>query len=194
MIADRKKYFINIEDKLVKRLKKSRYRHTLGVAHTSACLAMRYGEDIDSAYLAGLLHDYAKNLDDDEMLKVATKNNLDISDFERHNPFILHGRVAACLVKDDFDIVDENILNAISYHTTGRPGMSRLEKIVFLADYLECGREEAADLQVVRELAFKDLDKCLLTVLSDTLIYLEEKGSPVDYMTQKTYDFYHDFH
>jgi len=169
-------------------------RHTLGVAHTSACLAMRYDEDIDSAYLAGLLHDYAKNLSDEDMLKTANKYNLLLSDFEKENPFILHGKVAACLVRDEFDISDKNILNAISYHTTGRPGMSLLEKIVFLADYIECGREDASDLPIVRRLAFSDIDKCILTVLSDTLDYLNEKGNPIDDLTQKTYDFYHNFH
>ncbi len=185
-----KKYFSLLEDELSKRLKKSRLRHTLGVANTAACLAMRYGEDVNRAYLAGLLHDIAKNLDDEGMLKAGKKYKIKLSEFEKENPFILHGPVGACISADEFGIVDEDILNAIRNHTTGRPGMSLLEKIIFIADYMEPGRDVASNLPEIRVLAFADLEACLRKILNDTLIYLESTGNPVDEKTQITADYY----
>lgn len=187
---DRNKYFIKIEEELKGRLKKSRYRHTIGVANTCACLAMKYGYDMDKAYLAGLLHDVAKGLDSDEMLKYAKKFKLELSDFEREHPFILHGPIGAQIAKKDFGINDKEILLAISSHTTGRADMCLLEKIVFLADFFEPGRGEASNLPEVRSLAFEDIDACLIKVLSDTLDYLNASGLALDPQTQITYDFY----
>lgn len=187
---NKKKYFSELENILSDRLKKNRYRHTLGVAHTSACMAMKYGCDIDSAYLAGLLHDVAKNLSEEDMLKAAKKYELKISSFEAKHPFILHGPVGACVARDDFDIENEDILNAICNHTTGRPDMSLLEKIVFIADYIEVGRDQAENLEFIRKLAFEDIDACLVKILQDTLAYLENSGSDIDEKTSVTAEYY----
>lgn len=187
---NKKKYFQELEEAVSKVLKKNRYRHTLGVAHTSACLAMRYGADIDEAYLAGLMHDIAKHLDENEMLKSAKKYKLKLSAFEKENPFILHGPVGACIAKKEYGIDNKDILNAITNHTTGRPGMSLLEKIVFIADYMEAGRDQAENLPLVRELAFRDIDECLIKILTDTLTYLASSNMPVDEKTQITADSY----
>ena len=85
---------------------------------------------------------------------------------------------------------DEDVLNAIRYHTTGRPGMSLLEKIVFVADYIEPGRDTAPNLPIVRKLAYESIDDCVLQILKDTLHYLADTGESTDPMTQKTYDYY----
>jgi nicotinate-nucleotide adenylyltransferase len=87
-------------------------------------------------------------------------------------------------------VKDEDILNAIRYHTTGRPGMSLLEKIIFVSDYIEPGRESAPNLALVRKLAYENLDSCVLKVLKDTLEYLGTGDAQVDPMTQKTYEYY----
>ena len=87
-------------------------------------------------------------------------------------------------------MTDEEVLSAIRWHTTGRPGMSLLEKIVFVADYMEPGRDSAPDLPQVRKLAFENIDDCVLQILKDTLNYLGTTGADVDPMTQKTYDYY----
>ena len=87
-------------------------------------------------------------------------------------------------------VKDEDILNAIRYHTTGRPGMSLLEKIIFVADYIEPGRDSAPNLPQVRSLAFESIDDCVLQILKDTLIYLGTTGAEVDPMTQITYEYY----
>lgn len=167
-----------------------RFEHTLGVEFTSAALAMRYGASVKSARTAGLLHDCAKCLSDKERVSVCLKNNIPMSDLEKSNPFLLHAKVGAWMARERYGISDQDILNAIYNHTTGRPGMSLLEKIVFIADYMEPGRNHAPNLDEIRRLAFTDLDQALLKILSDTLEYLEGKNGDVDPMTKKTWEYY----
>ena len=85
---------------------------------------------------------------------------------------------------------DADILNAIRYHTTGRPNMGRLEKIIFIADYIEPSRKQIADLDYVRRLAYQDLDRTMEKILADTLAYLQKKDDKIDEMTVKTYHYY----
>jgi len=103
---------------------------------------------------------------------------------------LTHSLAGAYLAEYKYGIRDEDILNAVRYHTTGRPGMSMLEKIVFIADYIEPGRNHSARLPELRRLAFQDLDKALVEVLRDTLRYLKGTDNEIDPMTQKTYDHY----
>ncbi len=167
-----------------------RYYHTLGVAFTAASLAMKYDYPIKNAQIAGLLHDCAKCLPDDRQLELCEKYNLQVSDVELRNPFLLHGKVGSLLAQVKYGVADEDILNAITYHTTGRPGMSLLEKIIFTADYIEPGRKEAPHLEKVRRLAFTDLDQAVVKILKDTLSYLAEGDGEIDPMTNKTYEYY----
>ena len=170
-----------------------RFQHTLGVAYTAAAMAMKYGVDMKKALVAGLLHDCAKCMSDEKLLKLSEKENIKVTDVERRNPYLLHAKVGAMLANKEYDIDDEEILNAITYHTTGRPGMTDLEKIVFVADYMEPGRDKAPNLEKVRKLAFEDLDEAVRKILKDTLKYLEEeKGSDfeIDPMTAMTYEYY----
>ena len=175
---------------LAKALDTKRYEHTLGVAYTSAALAMRYGEDIQKAEIAGLLHDCAKCLDNDKRLQICKKNNIEITEAEQHNPFLLHAKVGGYLASSKYKIDDEDIINAICFHTTGRPGMSLLEKIVYIADYIEPGRDHAPNLDEVRRLSFDDLDEALVQILEDILVHLKSSKKEIDPMTQKTYDYY----
>ena len=94
------------------------------------------------------------------------------------------------IAMNKFNIHDQDIINAILNHTTGRPGMSALEKIIYVSDYIEPGRKQAPNLKEVRKLAFQNLDAALLKILEDTLQYLKESGSETDPMTQETYDYY----
>lgn len=180
--------------KLRKSMKKvqdtKRYEHTLGVAFTAASLAMRYEEDILNAQIAGLLHDCAKCLKEEKILNICEKKHLLISDVERRNPSLLHAKAGAVFAKEKYDIDDEDILNAIYYHTTGRPGMSRLEKIIFIADYMEPGRKSAPNLALIRKMAFEDLDSTLCKILQDTLIYLRESDDEIDPATENTWKYY----
>ncbi|MBR3509530.1 MAG: bis(5'-nucleosyl)-tetraphosphatase (symmetrical) YqeK [Lachnospiraceae bacterium] len=167
-----------------------RFQHTLGVEFTAASMAMKYGMPVWQAQLAGLLHDCAKCLSDEKLLKVCNKNNLSVSDIEKRNPYLLHGKVGAFLAKTEYGIEDEDILNAIEWHTTGRPGMSELEKIIFIADYIEPGRKQAPNLTEVRKLAFENLDQAMIKILKDTLEYLKSGKGEIDPMTLKTYQYY----
>lgn len=167
-----------------------RYEHTLGVAYIATALAMRYGGSLKSAELAGLLHDCAKCMTDEKRLAICEKHNISINEIERRNPFLLHAKVGSFLAMEEYHIYDADIINAILNHTTGRPGMSLLEKIIFIADYIEPSRKNAPNLEEIRKLAFLDLDQCLVIVLGNILEYLESTDGEIDPMTRKTFEFY----
>ncbi len=181
-------------DKMRRKLKGEldgkRYEHTMGVMYTSAALAMCYGADLECALTAGLLHDCAKCIPADKKIKLCGKYHLNISETEYKNPSLLHAKLGAFLAAKKYHIKDKNILNAIASHTTGRPQMSLLEKIVYIADYIEPGREELPNMAEVRKLAFADIDECLYRILKDSLAYLKSKDMAIDIMTEKTYEYY----
>lgn len=181
--------------KLRKKIKKvqdsRRFEHTLGVEYMAAALAMRYGCDIEDARTAGLLHDCAKCLTDEKRLAICRKHHISISPVERKNPFLLHAKVGAYLAHKKYGVKDKDILNAIRSHTTGRQNMSTLEKIIFVADYIEPGRTHApANLAEIRRLAFVDLDKALVRILEETLNYLKNSDGDIDPMTEETWRCY----
>ena len=184
--------FETIRKKLRKALDAHRYEHTLGVAYTAAMMAEIFGEDSEKAKIAGFLHDCAKCIPDNKKISLCKKAGFPISETELQNPSLLHGKAGSILAKDKYGIDDPDILNAIIYHTTGRPGMSLLEKIIFVADYVEPGRKDhpGMHLDEVRTLAMTDLDQAVIRILGDTLRYLEGSGKPIDETTQKTYDHY----
>lgn len=179
-----------IQKSLQKKLKNSRYIHTLGVEYTSVCLAMKYGADLEATEVAGLLHDCAKQLPEKKILQLCRKYGEKISKMEYDNPFLLHGKAGACIAREKFGINDKKILDAIRYHTTGRPEMDIIEKIVFVADYIEPSRKKADNLKELRQMAFEDLDKTLLMILEQTLSYLEISGREIDRHTIVTRDYY----
>ena len=180
----------DLKKDLKKEMDDSRFEHTLGVMYTCGALAMRYGCDLDKAMLAGLMHDCAKCMPNAKKLKMAEKHHLEITELERKNPFMLHAKLGAFLARKKYDIEDEEILNAIRWHTTGRPEMTLLDKIVYIADYIEPKRDKAPHLPMIRQKAFVDLDEALVMILRDTLGYLGDSPEHVDSMTKKTYDFY----
>lgn len=185
-----------IKKYLKRHLTKDRYHHTLGVAYTAAAMAMKYNPDtsnsdfIEKAQLAGLLHDCAKCMENEKKLRICSENNIPYSSFEAEHPYLLHGKVGAYIAKTKFGIDDEDILQAITWHTTGRPNMCLLEKIIFIADYIEPSRKPIPELDLIRQLAFEDIDKTMEKILSNTLKFLEVKGTPIDTMTQTTYNSY----
>lgn len=174
---------------LKKNMDESRYEHTLGVMYTAGALAMRYECDLDKALLAGLMHDCAKCMPNAKKLKVAEKHGLEITEIEQKNPFMLHAKVGALLAEKKYDIEDQEVLSA-SLAYDRKPDMTLLEKIVYVADYIEPKRDKAPNLKEVRKMAFVDLDQALLKILEDTLNYLGDSPDEVDTMTKATYDFY----
>ncbi|MCR5748268.1 MAG: bis(5'-nucleosyl)-tetraphosphatase (symmetrical) YqeK [Lachnospiraceae bacterium] len=179
-----------IKHKIKKVLDKDRYQHTLGVAYTATCLAMRYQIDLDDAFTAGLLHDCAKCIPTAEKLEICKKNGIELTEIEIKNPALIHAKLGAFLAKDKYGITDKDILASIRTHTTGEPGMSLLQKIIFIADYIEPRRDQANNLAEIRKLAFIDLDLAVRRVLHDTLNYLNKKTAVVDPQTSKTYEYY----
>lgn len=179
-----------IRKAMEKALDAERYEHTLGVEYTAASLAMRYGGPVQSARLAGLLHDCAKCLNDEKKLSICEKHNISINEIERRNPFLLHSKVGSYLAMEEFHVNDPDVINAILNHTTGRPGMSLLEKIIFVADYIEPDRNKAPNLNGIRQTAFVDLEEALLMILEDTLKHLKTTAGEIDPMTEKTYEYY----
>ena len=167
-----------------------RYEHTVGVEYTAAALAMRYGANVEDALLAGLLHDCAKCMSDEKLVAFCEKNHLPVTETERELPFLLHGKVGGYLAEKKYGVQNQDVLNAIVNHTMGREEMSLLEKIVFVADYIEPGRNRAANLNDLRELAFQDVDLAMLRVLEGTLEHLSSGGWTIDPRTEKTYKYY----
>lgn len=164
-----------INAKLHSVLTPKRYKHTQGVAQESLQLAKRYGADTDKAYLAGLLHDCAKCFTDEEKLELCDRYGLVLDDILKSQPDLTHSFLGAKIAKEEYGINDSEVLDAIAYHTTGRPNMSILEKIVFIADYIEPNRDYFEGLDKVRELAYKDINKAIIYSLENTINYNKNK-------------------
>lgn len=173
----------NLEVKLIMMIDKRRYKHSIGVKETAVKLAEKYGADVNKAALAGLLHDCAKGMADDILLDIAQKHcGIDINDVYRYQPGLLHGVVGAYIVENEFLIKDEEIAHSIKYHTTGCKDMSMLDKIIYLADYIEPGRNFPG-VEDLRELTFMDINKGMVTALGNTIKYVIEKGGLIDIPT-----------
>lgn len=156
---------------LKKSLKTKRYIHSINTMNTAVSLAERYNENVHKAAIAGLLHDCAKNMTDDELLKYCIENGLQLSQVEKKQIFLMHGAVGAIIAREYYGIEDESILNAITRHTTGCLNMSLFDKIIFLADYIEPGRvhEEA---EIARALAYEDIDKAMIFTYDSVIKYV----------------------
>jgi predicted HD superfamily hydrolase involved in NAD metabolism len=159
-------------------LPEKRFQHTLRVAETAVKLAETYGSDPEKAEIAALLHDLAKYFDLEKMKEsVATHSEIP-NDFLHFHPELWHAPVGAVYAREVLNVLDQDILNAITYHTTGREGMSLLEKIIFLADYIEPGRNFPG-VEDVRGLAKTDLDKAIAKALKNTIEFLLSRSAPI---------------
>ena len=176
--------------KLKSRLAPMRYEHSLSVSFTCMNLAMRYGYDMDKAELAGLMHDCGKRYSDDIILKKCLKHGLPVTEAENKARAVLHAKYGAWLAENKYGIQDVEILDAIRCHTTGKPAMNTLEKILYIADYIEPRRCKAPNLARVRRLAYEDLDETVGLILSDTMAYLKKKGVEMDPMTAQAFGYY----
>lgn len=185
-------YIAGLEKRLQETLKPSRYQHTLGVAYMAASLAMCHGISHREALVAGLLHDCAKNLDEDFLQQECIRLQLDVSEHELKLTQLLHAAYGAYLAEKEYHITNENILNAIRNHTMGRPAMTKLEQIIFLADYLEPERTQptSPDLDEIRRIAFCDLDYATCLVLQNTLTYFEKTKQSTAPETLETFRYY----
>lgn len=179
-----------VKEDLRKRLKEARYLHSTGVEEVAVDLAYIHGCDPEKADMAGLLHDCARNISEQEMIHECIKYHIPISETEEQCPILLHGKLGAEYAKLRYKVTDCDVLNAIIYHTTGRPNMSLLEKIVFTADFIEPFRKPIPGIDEIRWQAYTNLDHCVLMILESTLKYLQAKKSQIDYLTVETYNYY----
>lgn len=183
-----------LDKKLQKEVDEDRYHHTLGVMFTAASMAMVWGEDLEKARVAGLLHDCAKCIPNKKKITMCEKNKIEITEFERNNPFLIHAKLGAFLAKDKYKVEDPEILSAITWHTTGKEDMTLLEKIIYIADYIEPARNKAPHLTRLRKLAFTDINECMYEILKDSMAYLSENPKTMDPMTEQAYQFYEALH
>lgn len=180
-----KKYEKEIRD----RIGEKRFLHTLRVRDTALELAKIYEVDQEKAEVAGFLHDCAKIRDHDELIKAAKEAGLLLTKEMIKAPQIIHSYLGAIYARDLYGIEDEDILNAITYHTTGRANMSHLEKIIFLADYIEPMRNFDG-VEMARQLAKKDLDAAMYFALNNTLKFLVDHDTYIVSTTVTARNYY----
>ena len=189
--------------KLRKKLDERRYIHSIGVAHTAVSLMMAHGNacsaedkglhEISMAYTAGLLHDCAKCLEEEERDRLCKKYNVELSQMEKDHPFLIHAKLGAVLAKETYGVTDPQILSAIRYHTTGHAQMTLLESIVFSADFIEPNRKMLNCLPEIRSKIYRDLPGAIYMILKQTLIHLEHKSQPVEEHTTEAIEYYKQF-
>ena len=167
-----------IIDYLKQNLSEKRFAHTMGVAETAKSLAKVWGEDCSRAFVAGLVHDCAKEIPFDETVRLLRENGYEPDEDELSAPGILHAPLGAIVAKDEFGIEDAGILGAVRFHTTGRPAMSTLEKIIYIADFTEPGRKYP-EAEEVRKLAVKDLDKAVLLEADFVIKFTVDRGKTI---------------
>lgn len=158
-------------EKLKDMMDEERYVHSLGVRDYAVMLAERYGADVDKARLAGLLHDCAKGLPRQEMISKVLEAKIELGPEEFRNEALLHGPAGAVIARQVFGVEDPEILSAIECHTTGKRDMALLDKIIYLADYIEPNRDFPG-VEDLRQAAMDDLDKAVLMALRRTIKYV----------------------
>ncbi|MDO4868952.1 MAG: bis(5'-nucleosyl)-tetraphosphatase (symmetrical) YqeK [Bacillota bacterium] len=171
-----------------KALKPSRFQHTKNVAKEAVRLALKYGADPEKAELAAILHDIARNLPQEEMNQYVEKIGLDRRRY-LDNKNLAHSKVGAYIIKNELGIDDSEILDAVSYHTTGRSGMSLLEQIIFLADAMEPGRSYPG-VQRLRELTDIDLDEACEYSLRSTIDHVKSANVYLDPDTAEALEYF----
>jgi len=164
-----------IREKLASQLSEKRFRHSIGVADTAAEMARRYGADEEKIYLAGLLHDCGKSYKGDAAREFVKKIGYEPDEIEWIQPGLLHGVIGEHIARHEYGIEDPEILSAVRWHITGRAGMSLIEKIIYIADYIEPGRSFTG-VEAMREEAFRDLDRCIVLCADSTIRYVIENG------------------
>lgn len=166
-----------IKEYLKKNLSEKRYKHSLGVADEAVSLAERYGGEKLKAYIAGLVHDVAKEIANDAAKKLLKeKYGVSLDPVEENTHKLLHGPLGACMIQDIFDIDDIEIIDAVRYHTTGKANMGILTKVLYIADYIEPNRTFEG-VEELRRLSYEDIDKAIMVGVNWTFEELIEKES-----------------
>lgn len=179
-------------DKMIYKLKKTldaqRFEHTLGVEETARKMALMFGADVEKASLAGLLHDCAKCMTLAQMVKAA--RHLPLDPVMKESKALMHAVAGMCIAQTVYGVTDPEVLGAIRWHTTGRPGMTQLEKIIYLADVIEPNRKPYPGLEELREACLTDLDEALLMALRMSLEHVRQQGKTLHSDTMAALAYY----
>ncbi len=181
-ISEKKKY-------LKENLSQKRYTHSLNVAEECRKLAVKYGEDPDKAYFAGLLHDICKELPDDEQKKIVLESNFSVCREELETRSLWHAIAGAYFIKTHFGVEDIDIINAVRFHTVGRAGMTRLEEIVYIGDLISADRDYK-DVDRMRKISYTDINSAMLEAFSYSIKSVVKKGGLIPICTAEGYNFY----
>ena len=179
----------DILDWVEARIKPKRFQHTLGVEDTAVQLARIYGVNPYEASIAALLHDNAKNLTNEELYRICQTYYPQYNLTQEYSS-VFHAFAGAITAKRRYSELSNDVINAICFHTTGRPNMSTLEKIIYAADYAEPGREPFPGLELIREYLFNDLDDGIRHMLQQTVDYVKMKKKKIHPLTITTLDYY----
>lgn len=167
-----------IKEKLRKDLPEKRYIHSLGVADEAKRLAEKYGADADKAYLAGLLHDCAKGIPTSEQATECDRRGVAIDKWTRKCPPVIHGFLGEEIAKAEYGITDEEVLNAIKYHTIGAAGMTLLEKIIYIADMTEVNRNFPG-VEILRQRVSESIDEAIKESIKQQLEFNMSKNGVI---------------
>jgi nicotinate-nucleotide adenylyltransferase len=178
----------DIEIYLRSNLSENRYLHSKRTAETSEKLCMLYGCDTAKGRTAGLLHDIAREHNESEIFELVERDKYGISSIEREYPVLLHGRAGAVLATRELGIIDEEILEAVRWHTTGKLGMAGLTSVLYIADYIEPGRKHI-DNEFRLRIKELNLDRLVMEVVKNSIAYCRMKGYSV---AEQTFMLYHD--
>jgi predicted HD superfamily hydrolase involved in NAD metabolism len=160
--------------KLTLHLSAKRMQHSLGVCKTAVALANRFGVDQGKAKLAGILHDCAKEITSSESLRMAHSFGIVIDQIEKSAPVLLHAKIGAHLAQVEYGITDEEILKAIRLHTVGGPEMTFLDKIIYLADFIEPNRSFAGVENLRKIVEHKSLDQAIIAAYNKSIAFVIE--------------------
>ena len=160
-----------IKRQIISDIGEKRFEHSLRVRDVAIELAELYKVDRNQAETAALFHDCAKIRDNEILLRKASDYKLSLDDYMRENHELIHGPLGARMAELRYNISDPDVLSAIKYHTTGKRDMTMLEKIIYMADYIEPGRNFPG-VEKVREIAYKDIDEALIMAMNNTIVFL----------------------
>lgn len=174
-----------IAEHIKQMLSEKRFNHSLGVRDEAMRLARKYGADEEKAALAGIIHDCCKDFPEDKMREMCARYGVTLDEISERSGGLMHGPLGAAYARDVFGVRDGEVLDAVTYHSTGRANMSTLEKIIYVADFIEPCREGYYWLPAMRRLAYDSLDDAVLFGLHLSIIYLLDKNVPIDERTNE---------
>mgnify|MGYP003588770294 FL=1 len=166
--------FLEIKNKIATKLTPKRYQHSLGVCETAEILAERFNVNLEQAKIAGILHDCAREFTLEGLISYADLYKVELSELEKNHPILLHSYIGAMIAEAEYNITDQEILRAIRLHTTGGINMSKLDKIIYLADAIEVGRCYPG-VEEIRECSQVDLDQAVLLTIDKSIQYVKKR-------------------